>query len=349
MSDIPQDVCICAKPCCPSLFRVQSSPRSNPPRPVSYCSPECQKRDWKTHKVQCNAATGSAPAQVGSSSQLNQLLRIGAKYSIYDESMALGLDPTLISGASGADFYDEKDGAGQFWQLEAPAREQWEAKADVHNRKSQRFWTTYLDPISTDRKWIDSCARRCPPRATPQQRQHDVNANILAGLFPHLRKFTPAQNTALLDLFTSRVWSAGGTFRLETGAGILFAHGRPSADLIDQLVGRCLSWTRPYSELSKLLEFVALPIQKHWADIAGTRILDLALAMLSPGRPGPPGGRTVPGDKILQIAETSPVACKHLLPVVMSMCRARMIGDPASKLLDLLEAFGVAIRGPRTD
>jgi hypothetical protein len=126
--------------------------------------------DWKAHKFQCKiAAQGASGAQpraapVGSSTQLNELLRVGAKYTIYDESMALGLDPSLISGArcdhllsvaffgverrsSGAEFYNEKDGMGNFWRLEAPVREQWEAKAQVHNRKSQRFWTSYLAPI----------------------------------------------------------------------------------------------------------------------------------------------------------------------------------------------------------
>lgn len=128
-----------------------------------------------------------------------------------------------------------------------------------------------------------------------------VNANILAALFPHLRNFTPAQNTALLDIFANRVWIPHDTFRLQTGTDILFAHGQPTPNFIDQLIGRCLSWKRPYSELDKLMCCIALPIQKHWPDIAGTRILDLALVMLSPGRPGPPGGRTVPGDKILEV------------------------------------------------
>lgn len=128
-----------------------------------------------------------------------------------------------------------------------------------------------------------------------------VNANILAGLAPHLRRFTPTQNTALLDIFASRVWRPQDSFRLETGTTILFAHGQPTPNFIDQLIGRCLSWTRPYSELDKLLACVALPIQKYWPDVVGTRILDLAFIMLSPGRPGPPGGRTVPGDKILEV------------------------------------------------
>ncbi|KAJ6603582.1 hypothetical protein DFH09DRAFT_394915 [Mycena vulgaris] len=150
MGDNLQDFCICMKP---------ATNRCSACKNVSYCSQECQRRDWKTHKVQCKATTGAAPqsatAQVGSSVELNELLRVGAQYSIYDDSMALGLDPSLISGTSGAEFYEEKDGSAMFWRLEAPAREQWEAKAAVHNRKSQRFWTTYLDPIAVDRKWVN--------------------------------------------------------------------------------------------------------------------------------------------------------------------------------------------------
>ncbi|KAJ6568014.1 hypothetical protein DFH09DRAFT_1155624, partial [Mycena vulgaris] len=279
------------------------------------------------------------------------------KYSICDDSMALGLDPSLISGASGADFHEVKDGSGMFWRLEAPARERWEAKAAVHNRKAQRFLDDVPGPNSVSLTSpssfldivLDAVSHVRLPSTNNTMWQDQVNANMLAGLFPHLRKFTPAQNTALLDLFTNRVWAARGAFRLETGTGILFAHGKPTTDLIDQLIGRCLSWTRPYSKLDRLLELVALLIQKHWPDVAGTRILDLALVMLSPGHPGPAGGRTVPGDKIFEISGTSPAACKHLLPVTMMICRAGMIRDPASKVLGLFEAFGVAIRGRRTE
>ncbi|KAF7344010.1 MYND-type domain-containing protein [Mycena venus] len=328
MSDT-EDLCICRKP---ATYRCSAC------KTVSYCSKECQRLDWKNHKNPCKVATSSDArvVQVGTASQLNELLRVGAQYTIYDQSMALGLNPSLISGASGAEFYleEDEDGAEKFWRLEVQAREQWEAKALVHNRKSQRFWTTYLDPITTDNKWIDITLDailnvRLPSNGNNMW-QNQVNANILAGLFPHLHKFTPAQNTTLLDLFSSSVWRPGDMFRLETGTDILFAHGKPTQNLIDQLVGRCLSWTRPYSELDKLLVDVALPIQKHWPDIAGTCILDLALVMLSPGRPGPAGGRTIPGDKILQIARTSPAA------------------EPGTKLLDVFESFGVKIRGEGT-
>ncbi|KAJ7744835.1 hypothetical protein B0H14DRAFT_2986635 [Mycena olivaceomarginata] len=289
---------------------------------VSYCSKECQRLDWKNRKIQCKAATatGSSKLQVGSASEINELLRVGAEYT-YQESTSQGLNPDLICGTSGAEFYEDEDSdsTGNFWRLDVQLCEKWEAKAQVHNRKAQRFWVQYLNPITMDTKWIDIVLDAVLK----------VNANILAGLFPHLQHFTPSQNTALLDLFASTH---------------SFAHGKPTPDLLDQLIGRCLSWTRPYSELDKLLACVALPIQKHWPEIAGTRILVLALVMLSPGRPGPDGGRTVPGDKILEIAETSPAACKLLLPVIMNMCRGRMIGSPATRLLGLFVSFGVQVR-----
>ncbi|KAK7050673.1 MYND-type domain-containing protein [Favolaschia claudopus] len=338
-----EDSCICGKP---AINRCSACKLS------SYCSKECQRADWKSHKPRCKAATNPNPppgVQVGTQSQLNDLVRIGAQHTIYEQSMSLNLNPSLISGANGADFYEEEDGAGNFWRLEAMQREQLESKAQVHNRKSQRFWTTYLSPITTETKWIDIVLDailhvRLPNGGGHEMWQNQVNANILAGLFPHLRKFTSAQNTALLNLFSSPFWNRG-TFRLENGSGILFAHGKPTTDLIDQLIGRCLSWTRRFEELDKLVACVALPIQKFWPDIAGTRILDLLFVMLSPGRDGPPGGRTVPGDKILEVALTSPAACKHLLPVLVLTCRANMIPDPAEKLLDLAESFGVKIKG----
>ncbi|KAJ7774391.1 hypothetical protein B0H14DRAFT_2965324 [Mycena olivaceomarginata] len=316
---------------------------------VSYCSKECQRLDWKNRKIQCKAATatGSSKLQVGSASEINELLRVGAEYT-YQESTSQGLNPDLICGTSGAEFYEDEDSTGNFWRLDVQLCEKWEAKAQVHNRKAQRFWVQYLNPITMDTKWIDIVLDavlkvRLPSNGNPMW-QTQVNANILAGLFPHLQHFTPSQNTALLDLFASTVWRPRDEFRLETGTSILFAHGKPTPDLLDQLIGRCLSWTRPYSELDKLLACVALPIQKHWPEIAGTRILVLALVMLSPGRPGPDGGRTVPGDKILEIAETSPAACKLLLPVIMNMCRGRMIGSPATRLLGLFVSFGVQVR-----
>ncbi|KAJ7171306.1 hypothetical protein C8R46DRAFT_1088136 [Mycena filopes] len=349
MSNTEQTLCLCSKPATNRCSACKSGESTSG-------ATQTFAGDWKAHKIQCkvasrNPSVASRAAPVGSSSQLNELVRIGAQHTIYDDCMALGLNPDLISGASAEEFYDEKDGAGNFWRLEVPVREQWEAKAQVNNRKSQRFWTTYLAPISIGREWIDIVLDAVLNVRLPSNNnamwQDQVNANILAGLFPHLRRFTPAQNTTLLDLFSSRVWNGSDTFRLEIGTTILFSHGQPTPDLVDQLVGRCLSWTRPYAELDKLLACVALPMQRHWPDIVGTRILDLAFAMLSPGRPGPPGGRTVPGNVILQ--KTSPTACKHLLPVLVMMFRRNMIDTPAARLLELATAFGITLRGERTD
>ncbi|KAJ7762107.1 hypothetical protein B0H16DRAFT_527355 [Mycena metata] len=170
MSTTEGTLCICSKP---------AANRCSACKIVSYCSAKCQRADWKAHKTQCKAAsqggaTGSRVPQVGSSTQLSELVRVGAQYTIYDDCMALGLNPDLISGASGEEFYQDKDGAGNFWRLDAPVREQWEAKAQVHNRKSQRFWTTYLSPISIGREWIDVVLDGRTPRETPEQQQRNV-------------------------------------------------------------------------------------------------------------------------------------------------------------------------------
>ncbi|KAJ7737539.1 hypothetical protein B0H16DRAFT_104757 [Mycena metata] len=119
MSTTEGTSCICSKP---------AANRCSACKIVSYCSAKCQRADWKTHKTQCKTAsqggaTGSRVPQVGSSTQLSELVRIGAQYTIYDDCMALGLNPDLISGASGEEFYQDKDGAGNFWRLDAPVRE----------------------------------------------------------------------------------------------------------------------------------------------------------------------------------------------------------------------------------
>lgn len=98
------------------------------------------------------------------------------------------------------------------------------------------------------------------------------------GLFPHLSNFNSTQNTALLDVFDL---CGDDTFRLTPGARVLFAFGEPTVDLIEKLISRCLSGTRSYCVLENLLEAAVFPIQKHWSDVAGTRILDLWLILLS--------------------------------------------------------------------
>jgi hypothetical protein len=52
------------------------------------------------------------------------------------------------SAFSGAEFYEDEDSTGNFWRLDVQLREKWEAKAQVHNRKAQRFWVQYLNPIT---------------------------------------------------------------------------------------------------------------------------------------------------------------------------------------------------------
>ncbi|KAJ7323526.1 hypothetical protein DFH08DRAFT_941449, partial [Mycena albidolilacea] len=105
---------------------------------VLYCSKECQRLDWKNHKIQCKAATatGSSKLQVGSASEINELLRVGAQYTIYQESTSQSLNPDLICGTSlhasafsGAEFYEDEDDTGNFWRLDVQLREKWEAKA----------------------------------------------------------------------------------------------------------------------------------------------------------------------------------------------------------------------------
>lgn len=121
---------------------------------------------------------------------------------------------------------------------------------------------------------------------------------VLSGLFAHLSKSTPARNTALLNVFDL---CGDNILRITTGTPLLLGAGEPTADFINQPVERCLSRTRWYAALKNLLAYAALPIQKHWAHIAGTRILDLVLAMLILGCPGSPGGLAIPGDEILGV------------------------------------------------
>lgn len=132
---------------------------------------------------------------------------------------------------------------------------------------------------------------------------------LLGALFPHLSQFTPAQNTALLDIILSKHWSPEGAVRpvftkpgeiqflLKGGTTALFGHGKPSQNLLVQLVGRCMGWSfRPYDELFTLFEYVAVPIQRHWPEIAGTRILDTILLVYYSS-----AGRLCPYDKVFKV------------------------------------------------
>ncbi|KAJ7617871.1 hypothetical protein FB45DRAFT_932859 [Roridomyces roridus] len=350
MSAPVQAICICGKP---------APNRCSGCKSVSYCSQECQKRDWKTHKIQCRTSTASptptpststspsgATLRRGSTRELQEILRVGAQSSIYQDSSDWGLEPFLISGANGEDYYrmQDADGSKNFWGMSSTARDRWDAKAQVHNRKSKRFWMSYLSPISVSRDWIDAVLDavlhvRLPTIEGRDMWQDQVNANALAGLFPHLEHFTHAQNTALLDVFGSRAWydeSMGG-FRLGTGTTVLFAHGQPTMDLVEQLLARCLNPQRPGDELEALFREVALPMHKFWSEIVETRVLDLVIALLAPGWQG---GK-LPADKILEIAECTPESCKYLLPFIEQMCRARLIESPVLQLLTHYEHFGV--------
>ncbi|KAJ7486621.1 hypothetical protein FB451DRAFT_1534552 [Mycena latifolia] len=85
--------------------------------------------------------------QKASPSELKQLLRVGLKSTIHADSLALGLDPDLISGASGAEFHGVKEKSIVFGQLDAKERESWEEKAQEHNDESRRFWEQTLAPV----------------------------------------------------------------------------------------------------------------------------------------------------------------------------------------------------------
>ncbi|KAJ7617868.1 hypothetical protein FB45DRAFT_215666 [Roridomyces roridus] len=229
MMSEPLVVCICGEP---------AANRCSSCKAVSYCSKECQRGDWKTHKIACKAATSvassSSPSDVpsptslrrGSPTDLQQLIRVGAQHSIYQDTLQLGLEPDLISGVTGAEFYDEKDGSAKFWRLDGSVREEWENNARVDHRKAQRFWKTFLSPITDARKWVDIVLDavlnvRLPSNNQPMW-QTQVNANILAGLFPHLRHFTREQNTALLDIFVRHGpwYDHTGCFRLSSGTTV---------------------------------------------------------------------------------------------------------------------------------
>ncbi|KAJ7887420.1 hypothetical protein B0H13DRAFT_1888828 [Mycena leptocephala] len=304
-----------------------------------YCSQQCQRGDWKSHKNHCKASTmpDAPPTVEGYAGQMMKLMarRTGKKDGVYDAAGEAGLDVDLLCGASGMDVYESNGGDYFFWLLDEAEREDWEAKAQVHNRKTRRFWIGFAEPMSVDHNWTDIVLKSILQRRMPITKESTWQDQMLTGLFPHLSKFTATQNSALLDVFDL---CGDDTFRIAAGASVLFSFGEPSADLIDQLVQRCLSPTRSSIVLKNLFEYVAFPIQKHWAHLAGTRILDLALAVLCPKRQG----GSVPGHEICQI---SPTACAHLLPAVLAMCIGGTGGlsKPAFTFLDLLLGFRAAM------
>ncbi|KAJ7640150.1 hypothetical protein B0H17DRAFT_1216720 [Mycena rosella] len=328
------ETCVCKKP---------ATNRCSACKITAYCSTECQRGDWKAHKAHCRAAN---PAYTN---PMAEILRVAAKHeTVYDDSVALGLNPSWLFGLTGADLYSETSGSGHFWRLDAKLREDWDAKAQIHNRKAQLFWKSYLDPLTVGREWVDIVLNAVMSSRLPDNDkswQDQANGMLLASLFPHLSKFGGAENTSLIMILMSDPWGEGTTFRLEPGTAILFTHGTPSQNLFVELIACCLESAGP-AHLEKLLTYMALPLQKHWPDLAGTNIFDLAVCMVPEYRAHP---RDVPGDRIIEIAGTSPAALKYLLPIVIRICREDLVSNPAAKLLGLLEAFGVGFPSTATE
>ncbi|KAJ7860502.1 hypothetical protein B0H13DRAFT_1900954 [Mycena leptocephala] len=218
-----------------------------------------------------------------------------------------------------------------------------------------------LAPITADSEYVDVVLdailnRRLSSQTTDIEQESQVYSVILGALFPHLEQFTPAQNAALFDIILAAHWTPEDSipplwhrpgdvrFRLSGGTGLLFGFGRPSDDLIAQLVDRCMGWAfRPYDELFTLFQYVALPMQIHWPDIAGTRILDTIMLVyfMSMGRP-------VPYDMVFQLAITSPAAGKHLLPIIVSICMKEADLQAVQGLLSVCDAYGATFERKKT-
>ncbi|KAJ6496178.1 hypothetical protein C8R45DRAFT_1094433 [Mycena sanguinolenta] len=222
---------------------------------------------------------------------------------------------TKILPTTGRGLYPqaEEDVFGSFWLLDKSKRDEWDARAEAYTVRSREAWAKGLAPITADYGWVDVVLdailnRRLSSQTTDIEQESQVYSVILGALFPHLEQFTPAQNAVLFDIILAAHWSPEGSipplwhgsgdvrFRLSDGTDFLFSFGKPSDDLIAQLVGRCMGWAfRPYDELFTLFQYVALSMQIHWPDIAGTRILDTIMLVyfMSMGRP-------VPYDKVFQ-------------------------------------------------
>ncbi|KAF9033705.1 hypothetical protein BDZ89DRAFT_1062794 [Hymenopellis radicata] len=332
---------------------------------VYYCSTECQRLDWSSHKPQCYEPPPTAisrdrppyePPKLGKVADYRKLLEVAGQSTIMHEVMNRGLDPTLVCGCSPQEAYAMGSESGQmrdFWMLPTEKREPWVKKAHKHNEKARKFWADYFAPVSRERRYVDvvldAILNIRLPNPDPDRKddflQNQVNANLLTSLFNHLNGFTPSQNTALLKIACHPFWlKPGDMFRLRLGAQTICSQGRPSHDFIDQLALRCLDKTTSLHELDNLLAGFVIYIQYIWPQIAGTRLLDTCFLLMAPGR-----GRRLTEDivmKIIEIAEASPAAAKHLLPVITAAC----MGDtsPMLELLTLYEEFGVRI-GPSVE
>ncbi|KAJ7915621.1 hypothetical protein B0H13DRAFT_2324183 [Mycena leptocephala] len=350
MSSSVLSPCICLKPgeyLCPKC------------QTVAYCSRDCQILHSRTHQHECEFP-GEPPKpptlRAGTPEQLARLLKMGMEKG----KMEL---LTKILPTTGRGLYPqaEQDVSGSFWLLDKSKRDQWDARAEAYSVKRREAWAKGLAPISADSEYVDVVLdailnRRLSSQTTDIEQESQVYSIILGALFPHLEQFTPAQNAALFDIILAAHWTPEDSipplwhgpgdvkFRLSGGTGLLFGFGKPSDDLIAQLVGRCMGWAfRPYDELFTLFQYVALPMQIHWPDIVGTRILDTIMLVyfMSMGRP-------VPYDKVYQLAITSPAAGKHLLPIFVSICMKEADLQAVQGLLSVCDAYGATFERKKT-
>ncbi|KAJ7717430.1 hypothetical protein DFH07DRAFT_785180 [Mycena maculata] len=284
--------------------------------------------DWPSHRILCRSS--------------NVTMLLAAK--VYREDM-IRLAPTLQKLRT-----EWTPGDVLKWaHLTDRTQSRYTARAVELNELFQKFWTRYLEPITLKKYWVQPVLEAVESGTLASDsndtRKNDINSKVLAGTFPHLHSFTAAQNTTLLDLFSNPLWMSENGFRLATGAAILFAHGRPTPNLIGLLISRCLSWARPYHEIAHLLGCVALPMQQHYPEFVGSRLLDLALALLTRGATGE---QFIPVIKaIAELAETSREAAAHLLPSMITHYHAGFV--PSQTILRLSAVLEAPLAQPVMD
>ncbi|KAL0573582.1 hypothetical protein V5O48_008378 [Marasmius crinis-equi] len=344
--------------------------------------------DWKYHKEECKcwvetACSGQQYPTPATISQQKEMFDMGALHTIWEESIEAGLNPMLLTGCNGEDYFDMMRGKTdlrEYWHLSQSEKIKYNWEARGRSADARKFWLGFLTPIASDDRKIDIVLdtiqhRRLPcspPGEVDVMAESQVNADLVMGLFPHLHKFRIEQNKMLLDLCAATACEEGDIgFSLSTGFKVLFAYGKPTDDLIDQLVHRCQSPTCSYIHFESYLSDIAYPIQKYWPAIAGKRILDVCfLALLRPRRNLPAGIATkkeIPEEKIFevidlslacdpldahlrQIAGTSPEACRHLLPALVFATTHKLVkNDGPGLLLWILHTFGIGImrHGPK--
>ncbi|KAK7039444.1 hypothetical protein R3P38DRAFT_2899533 [Favolaschia claudopus] len=338
-----RDVCICLRP---GTFRCSKC------NLTSYCSQRCQSFHLRAHRNRCRSQdamrnSNAAALQLVSSEPLIQLVLVATKIP----SLARDLPQT------GPSVYQQESNHSDcpvksFWLLQSHDQYNRHALAESMNLKSREFWADVLAPITTNLGWIDVVLDTVFRRRLSTGynltvfEESKIYSAILAGVFPHLVHFTPAQNAKLLEIILSPQWSPTGTappvwksgaveFLLQEGITFLFGHGEPSHNFIKQLVHRCLGPSvRPFSELYTLLHYVAYPIQRNWPTVAGTHILDMLMLVYFTA-----GGKPVPYDTIFQFATTSPAACKRLMSTVVAICAQHPTLMAAGEFRVLLKTF----------